>query len=193
MNVHCNYLQHKTVMHRHTLLIFVGVSLLAAVPSVNGLPIWDYLTGTQPADEDTPVADGTEVDLLQSRQDNSKPLLRYDTMVPVLQVILTPIGRMVWPRVEQWFSGLFGAYLDSANRAIDTISQYATENISFQTGDVYYTKSDMIDGRGHQSLIITLPSGRTITVLTFKSKGKFNILDEFPQLSEAQNEVRELN
>uniref|UniRef100_A0A182N8S0 Uncharacterized protein n=1 Tax=Anopheles dirus TaxID=7168 RepID=A0A182N8S0_9DIPT len=169
-----------------------SVVLLLVVPCANGLPLWDYLTGVDTT-EDSVVADGAELELTESRQDTSKPLLRYDTMVPVLQVILTPIGRMVWPRVEQWFSGLFGAYLDSANRAIDTISQYATENISFQTGDVYYTKSDMIDGHGHQSLIITLPSGRTITVLTFKTKGKFNILDEFPQLSEAQNEVRELN
>uniref|UniRef100_A0A182FYP2 Uncharacterized protein n=2 Tax=Anopheles albimanus TaxID=7167 RepID=A0A182FYP2_ANOAL len=60
-------------------------------------------------------------------------------MVPVLQMILTPIGRMVWPRVEQWFADTFGSYLDSANRAIESIAQYATDNISFQTGDVYYS------------------------------------------------------
>uniref|UniRef100_A0A182SLF7 Uncharacterized protein n=1 Tax=Anopheles maculatus TaxID=74869 RepID=A0A182SLF7_9DIPT len=82
--------------------------------------------------------DTTTMDLIEPRQDYSKPLLRYDTVVPILQVILTPIGRMVWPRVEQWVSGLFGAYLDSANRAIDSISQYATENISFQTGLTTY-------------------------------------------------------
>uniref|UniRef100_A0A182VSX0 Uncharacterized protein n=1 Tax=Anopheles minimus TaxID=112268 RepID=A0A182VSX0_9DIPT len=174
------------------MILAASIVLLLVVPCTNGLPLWDYLTGVDTAEESA-VTDTTTVELIETRQDDAKPLLRYDTMMPILQVILTPIGRMVWPRVEQWVSGIFGAYLDSANRAIDTISQYATENISFQTGDVYYTKSDMIDGRGHQSLIITLPSGRTITVLTFKTKSKFNIFDEFPQLSETQNEVRELN
>uniref|UniRef100_A0A182JTC8 Uncharacterized protein n=1 Tax=Anopheles christyi TaxID=43041 RepID=A0A182JTC8_9DIPT len=169
-----------------------AVLLLLSLPCTNGLPLWDYFTGIDTS-EGSAGTDTTTMERTEPRDDSAKSLLRYDTMVPVLQVILTPIGRMVWPRVEQWFSGLFGAYLDGANRAIDTISQYATENISFQTGDVYYTKSDMIDGHGHQSLIITLPSGRTITVLTFKSKSKFNIFDEFPQLTEAQNEVRELN
>ncbi|XP_040169474.1 uncharacterized protein LOC120903878 [Anopheles arabiensis] len=175
-------------MHYNMIIGASAVLLLLGMPCANGLPLWDYLTGINTSDDSSATAG-----LIEPREDNAKSLVRYDTMVPVLQVILTPIGRMVWPRVEQWFSGLFGAYLDSANRAIDTLSQYATENISFQTGDVYYTKNDMIDGHGHQSLIVTLPSGRTITVLTFKSKSKFNILDEFPQLSEAQNEVRELN
>ncbi|XP_035909499.1 uncharacterized protein LOC118511026 [Anopheles stephensi] len=180
-------------MHRHTAIFIGSVALLLIVPSANGLPLWDYFTGVDTTEDKAAGMDTTTMELIEPRQDYSKPLLRYDTVVPILQVVLTPIGRMLWPRVEQWVSGLFGAYLDSANRAIDSISQYATENISFQTGDVYYTKSDMIDGHGHQSLIITLPSGRTITVLTFKTKSKFNVFEEFPQLSETQNEVRELN
>ncbi|XP_053673914.1 uncharacterized protein LOC128724174 [Anopheles nili] len=182
----------KATKHLSTFVVAASVMLVLFVPCSNCLPIWDYFSGTESPGKGT-LADGTEIELIESRQDSSKPLLRYDTMVPVLQVILTPIGRMVWPRIEQWFSGLFGAYLNSANRAIDTIAQYATENISFRTGDVYYTKNDLIDGHGHQSLIITLPSGRTFTVLTFKTKSKFNVLDEFPQLNEAHNEVRSLD
>ncbi|XP_058056253.1 uncharacterized protein LOC131207647 [Anopheles bellator] len=183
-SIYVNRAQHSTA-------ITACVIILIFVPICTGLPLWNFFNRTDG------LADIPESGVVSSKvlddSDDLKPLLRYDTVVPILQVIFTPIGRMVWPRVEQWFSEIFGAYLDSANRAIENMAQFATDNISFQKGDTYYAKSDMIDGHGHQSLIVTLPSGRTITVLTFKTKSKFNVFEEFPQLSESQNEVRKLD
>ncbi|XP_058815111.1 uncharacterized protein LOC131678801 [Topomyia yanbarensis] len=120
------------------------------------------------------------------------PLIQYDTVVPVLKVVLTPIGRILQPLIERWIADRLGPYVESIGRAMEGFSRFATEHVSFQTGDTYYTKSDLIDGYGYNSLIITLASGRTFTVLTHKSNRKMNILDEFPQLSEALNEVRKL-
>lgn len=106
------------------------------VPVCNGLPLWNLLSGTEVSREITENA-ADDIDLGDSQatvDGRTIRILRYDTMIPVLQMILTPIGRMVWPRVEQWFSDTFGSYLDSANRAIESMAQYATDNISFQTG-----------------------------------------------------------
>ncbi|XP_050083466.1 uncharacterized protein LOC126570055 [Anopheles aquasalis] len=181
-------------MHHRSVFVAASLLLLVLVPLCNGLPLWNFLSGTEVSRDVADNAAG-EIDLGDSQataDGRTIRILSYNTMVPALQMILTPIGRMVWPRVEQWFSDTFGSYLDSANRAIENIAQYATDNISFQTGDVYYTKSDMINGHGYQSLIVTLPSGRTVTILTFKSKNKFNVFEEFPQLTDAQNEVRKI-
>ncbi|XP_052863915.1 uncharacterized protein LOC128270545 [Anopheles cruzii] len=181
----------NTKAQHSTAIITACVIIVIFVPICTGLPLWNFFNRTN-GFADIPESGEVSGKMLDD-SDDLRPLLRYDTVVPILQMIVTPIGRMMWPRVEQWFSEIFGAYLDSANRAIENITQFATDNVSFQKGDTYYTKSDMIDGHGYQSLIVTLPSGRKITVLTFKTKSKFNVFEEFPQLSESQNEVRELD
>ncbi|KAL1399598.1 hypothetical protein pipiens_008084 [Culex pipiens pipiens] len=172
----------------------LSVIILAAfcIQSSRALPLLDYFTSEPLRDggsgePDQPQSDSTDVG---SYADS--PMIRYDTVVPVLRVVLTPIGRMLQPMIERWLVARFGPYIETVGRALESFSNFATENVSFQTGDTYYTKSDLVDGYGYNSLIINLPSGRSITVLTHKSSRKLNILDEFPQLTEALNEVRKL-
>lgn len=96
------------------------------------------------------------------------------------------------PLIEQWIADRFGPYIDTIGRTVEGVSRYATDNLSFQTGDVYYTKSDLVEGYGYNSLLVNLPGGKTMTVLTTKSTRKLDIIEELPQVSESLNEVRNI-
>ncbi|XP_055643747.1 uncharacterized protein LOC129779963 [Toxorhynchites rutilus septentrionalis] len=172
-----------------TRLFCVILFFLVATRSSSAFPILDYFNyDIAPSARDGEQPSATMMELSQYRS-----LLHFDTFIPVMKIILAPIGRMMQPMIEQWIEDYFGAYIDSIGRAVENISRFATDNISFQPGDTYYTKDDLLNGYGYNSLIINLPSGKTVTVLTHRSSSKLNILDEFPQLSEAFNEVRKLN
>ncbi|XP_065081003.1 uncharacterized protein LOC135703651 [Ochlerotatus camptorhynchus] len=167
--------------------MFLLVSIV--LHTSTALPLMKYLSPEEKSEDGELTTALAEI---RPELDDDLPYIRYGTVMPVLKVVLTPIGRMVQPMIEQWIADRFGPYIDSIGRAVEGVSRYATDNLSFQTGDTYYTKSDLIDGYGYNSLIINLPSGKTMTVLTSKSKRKLDIFDELPQLSEALNEVRKL-
>ncbi|XP_055545666.1 uncharacterized protein LOC129730390 [Wyeomyia smithii] len=176
-------------------LLYICLWLTICIHTISPLPLLDYFS-SEPTSNSLPnnaTENSTALAEVHPVDDDARNyLINYDTVLPVLKVVLTPIGRMFQPMIEQWLADRFGPYIDSIGRAVEGISRYATDNINFQTGDTYYTKHDLLDGYGYNSLIITLASGRTFTVLTHKSNRKFNILDEFPQMSEAINEVRKL-
>ncbi|XP_055600563.1 uncharacterized protein LOC129749568 [Uranotaenia lowii] len=174
-----------------TKTLLVALVLTVFINAVVSKPLFSFFD-PEPSPESRDDDAQATTDLIRLSEEESSSLIRYDTVVPVLKVVLTPIGRMLQPMIEQWLVDRFGAYIDTIGRTMESFARFATETVSFQTGDTYYTKSDLIDGHGYNSLIINLPSGRTLTVLTHKSNRRLNILDEFPQLSEALNEVRKL-
>ncbi|XP_053692117.1 uncharacterized protein LOC128740583 [Sabethes cyaneus] len=187
----------KCVRKNSKRLVYICVWLAIYIHASSSLPLLDYFS-SDPTESRAMSSDDAENSTAVAEVDPtddgaSTALIRYDTVMPVLKVVLTPIGRMFQPIIEQWLADRFGPYIDSIGRAVEGISRYATDNFSFQTGDTYYTKHDLLDGYGYNSLIITLASGRTFTILTHKSNRKMNILDEFPHLTEALNEVRNLN
>ncbi|XP_062551718.1 uncharacterized protein LOC134216978 isoform X2 [Armigeres subalbatus] len=164
--------------------------LMATISTSRALPILEYLNlenRSSDSEQTTAIAEVRPEDI------EDLPFIRYETVMPVLKVVLTPIGRLMQPLIEQWLADRFGPYIDTIGRAVEGVSRYATDNLSFQSGDIYYTKSDLINGYGYHSLLISLPSGKTLTVLTHKSKRKLDIVDELPHVSEALNEVRSIN
>nr|XP_029714911.1 uncharacterized protein LOC109416541 isoform X1 [Aedes albopictus] len=165
------------------------IFLLITLHTSRAIPLMEYfLPESQPSDPEQTTA------VAQYRQDDTEdlPLIRYETVLPVLKVVLTPIGRLMQPLIEQWIADRFGPYIDTIGRTVEGVSRYATDNLSFQTGDVYYTKSDLVEGYGYNSLLVNLPGGKTMTVLTTKSTRKLDIIEELPQVSESLNEVRNI-
>ncbi|EAT37753.1 AAEL010291-PA [Aedes aegypti] len=166
------------------------IVLLVSLHKTGALPLMQYFNLENPSSDSEQTTAITEY-----RQDevDNQPMIQYETVMPVLKIVLTPIGRLMQPLIEQWLEYQFGPYINTIGRAMEGVSRYATDNLSFQPGDVYYTKSDLVEGYGYNSLLINLPAGKTLTVLTHKSKQKLDIIEELPQVSDSLNEVRKLN